>query len=104
MMTVPTPHRRRGEALLRVVAAVALLAFTIYTMIDCVQTEDDRVKGLPKMVWVFVILLFPLAGGGAWWLAGRPAGVPGLTGPPIQRPTRRGPLGPDDDPDFLGRL
>ncbi|GMA38466.1 PLD nuclease N-terminal domain-containing protein [Mobilicoccus caccae] len=91
--------------MLRVIAAVALLAFTIYTVIDCVQTEDDKVKGLPKIAWVFVILLFPLVGGGAWWIAGRPAGLPGLGGgSPQDRPRRRGPLGPDDDPDFLGRL
>ena len=36
--------------MLRVIAAVALLAFTIYTVIDCVQTEDDKVKGLPTVV------------------------------------------------------
>ena len=88
--------------MLRVVAAVALLAFTVYTLIDCVQTDEDRVKGLPKIVWVFVILLFPLAGGIAWWLAGRAAGMPRPLPRREDRP--RGPLGPDDDPDFLGRL
>ncbi|WP_040157495.1 PLD nuclease N-terminal domain-containing protein [Mobilicoccus massiliensis] len=96
--------------MLRVVAAVALLAFTVYTLIDCVQTEDSKVKGLPKLVWVFVILLFPLAGGAVWWIAGRADGLP-FAGPqsrpqrgPQDRPPRRGPIGPDDDPDFLGRL
>lgn len=89
--------------MLRVVAAVALLVFTVYTLVDCVQTDEDRVKGLPKIVWVFVILLFPLAGGIAWWLAGRAAGTP-LPLPPRREAPRRGPIGPDDDPDFLGRL
>lgn len=86
--------------MLRVVAAVALLVFTVYTLVDCVQTEDERVKGLPKLVWVFVILLFPLVGGIAWWFAGRSAGLP----LPRRPEPRRGPIGPDDDPDFLGRL
>ena len=89
--------------MLRVVAAVALLVFTVYTLVDCVQTEDERVKGLPKIVWVFVILLSPLAGGLGWWFAGRAAGLP-LPMPPHREPRRRGPIGPDDDPDFLGRL
>ena len=83
----------------RVVAAVALLAFTVYTLIDCVQTQDDQVRGLPKVVWVFVILLFPLAGGTAWYMGGRPT-LPSL--PQGRRP--QGPRGPDDDPEFLRRL
>lgn len=91
--------------MLRVIGAVALLAFTVYTVIDCVQADDDRVRGLPKVVWVFVILLFPLVGGGAWWVAGRPAGLSTLGGLPSGRaPRPRGPIGPDDDPDFLGKL
>lgn len=88
--------------MLRVIPALALLAFTIFTVVDCVQTDESLVKGLPKMVWVFVILLFPLVGGVAWWMAGRPV-RPGLPDPG-HRPQRRGPVGPDDDPDFLRGL
>jgi len=84
---------------LRIVFAAFVLGFTIYTLTDCVQTPEDRVKGLPKIAWVIIILLFPLAGGGAWFLAGRPSRPS-----PIQdrRPNR--PRGPDDDPDFLRGL
>jgi hypothetical protein len=52
-----------------------------------------------------MILLLPLVGGVAWLIAGRPVsildtvlGPRGGDGPP------RGPLGPDDDPDFLKGL
>ncbi len=93
---------------------VLSLALTVYAVVDCVQTDDDRVRGLPKIVWVFVILLFPLAGPIAWFLAGRPAGdrssLPGRDTPwgPLQRPqtprSPRPPRGPDDDPDFLRGL
>ena len=57
----------------RVIAAVALLAFTIYCVVDAVQTEDEEVRGLPKLVWLLMILLFPLVGGAAWlgWLVWR---------------------------------
>ncbi|WP_226346512.1 PLD nuclease N-terminal domain-containing protein [Agilicoccus flavus] len=89
--------------MLRVVGALALLAFTVYTLVDCVQTPDDAVKGLPKIVWVFVILLFPLAGGAAWFLVGRPT-RPRLISGPQDRPGPRRPRGPDDDPDFLKGL
>ncbi|MDO5711635.1 MAG: PLD nuclease N-terminal domain-containing protein [Micrococcales bacterium] len=85
--------------MLRLVLAVLVLGFTIYTLVDCVQTPDDQVRGLPKILWVAVILLFPLAGGTAWYMGGRPT-LPSL--PQGRRP--QGPRGPDDDPEFLRRL
>ena len=92
--------------MLRVAIAVALLAFTVYCVVDAVQTEDDQVRGLPKPMWVILALIFPVAGGIAWLVAGRPRSIldvifgdrHGRGGPP------RGPLGPDDDPDFLRDL
>lgn len=83
--------------MLRVVAAVAVLAFTVYCVVDIVQTEEDRVRGLPKLVWLVVALLVPLAGGISWLIAGRPRGIL----QPRPKPRPRGPRGPDDDPDFL---
>lgn len=83
--------------MLRVVLAVATLAFTVYCVVDVVQTEEDRVRGLPKLVWLVVALLVPLAGGISWLIAGRPHGI--LQPRPRTRP--QGPRGPDDDPDFL---
>ena len=91
--------------MLRVIAAIALLAFTIYCVVDAVQTEDDRVRGLPKPLWLLMILLFPLVGGSAWLIAGRPTSILDTLlegrrkgGPP------QGPIGPDDDPTFLKGL
>jgi hypothetical protein len=83
----------------RIVLTLAVLAFTIYCVVDVVQTEDHRVRNLPKVLWVFVTLLFPLAGGAAWLIAGRPRGILDRRQPPPA-----GPLGPDDDPDFLRGL
>lgn len=90
--------------MIRVIGAVAVLAFTIYCVVDIAQTDDDRVRGLPKILWVLLALLFPLAGGAAWLVAGRPVSIIDTIlgqrrgGPPT------GPLGPDDDPDFLKGL
>lgn len=85
--------------MIRVIGSLLVLAFTIYSLVDCLQTDEDRVKALPKVVWAFFIALFPIVGAGAWWFAGRPS----LPRPP-SRPQRRGPVGPDDDPDFLRGL
>ncbi len=99
--------------MLRVVGTIAVLALTIYALVDCVQTPDDEVKGLPKLVWVFVILITPPIGALGWFIAGHgtPKFLPnGLRGPgsyppgtnPTGKPDR--PRGPDDDPDFLRNL
>lgn len=88
----------------RVIAAIALVAFTIYCVVDAVQTQDEQVRGLPKPLWILMILLFPLVGGAAWLIAGRPRSIlETIFGPRTPR-VDRGPVGPDDDPDFLKGL
>ncbi|MGB5951730.1 MAG: PLD nuclease N-terminal domain-containing protein [Ornithinimicrobium sp.] len=89
-----TAYRR--TSVLRILAAIALLAFTIYCVIDVVRTDKDNVRNLPKLAWVVMALLFTPAGGIAWLLAGRPKGLNERGGG-----GNRGPKGPDDDPDFL---
>lgn len=93
--------------MLRVLLFVIPIVIAIYSLVDCVQSSEHEVRGLPKIVWVFIILLFPLVGSAGWWIAGRPAAVPPrpprLPGPPRSGPPSR-PRGPDDDPDFLRSL
>jgi hypothetical protein len=85
----------------RVLLVLVMLAVTIYAVIDAIQTEDQRVQHLPKIVWILLILLFPWVGAIAWFFAGRQGGpLNGRTGP--NYPTA--PRGPDDDPDFLRTL
>jgi len=83
--------------MLRVLVPLALLAVTIYAVVDCVQTDESQLRNLPKLVWVLLILLSSPIGAIAWFVAGRPRTTPG-------RPSPRRPLGPDDDPDFLRNL
>jgi uncharacterized membrane protein AbrB (regulator of aidB expression) len=81
---------------LRILAVVALLAFTVYCVVDVARTDREQVRHLPKLAWVTLAVLFTPAGGIAWLVAGRPRGQVGRGGG-----TGRGPRGPDDDPDFL---
>lgn len=88
--------------MLRVLWPLLLIAFTVYNLVDSIQTKDADVRNLPKLAWIVLILLFPLVGGIAWLLAGRPRTPRSPFGrpvPPVQRPR-----GPDDDPDFLRKL
>ncbi|GLW52958.1 PLD nuclease N-terminal domain-containing protein [Kitasatospora phosalacinea] len=99
--------------MLRVVPVVALLALWVWAFIDCLTTPEDEVRHLPKVVWVIIVLFFPLVGSIAWLVAGRdrtgarrgrapwPSG-PTAGYPEHERPRR--PLAPDDDPEFLASL
>ena len=85
----------------RVLLALAVLAITIYAVIDAIQTEDSRIRHLPKIVWILLILFFTPIGGIAWLITGRQRGPrTGRPGPRYPAPPR----GPDDDPDFLRNL
>lgn len=93
--------------MIRLLPWLLTIAVTVYAVVDCIQSDDAQVRGLPKLLWLLLILLFPIVGAIAWFIAGRPqrgtAGGPGRgPGGPSHRPPP--PRGPDDDPDFLRRL
>jgi hypothetical protein len=90
------------------------LALLVAALIDCLSVEEYSIRALPRVAWVFIILLFSPIGAIAWFVAGRPARPvhlsngttwrPGSGFPENQRPQREGPLAPDDDPAFLKNL
>jgi Phospholipase_D-nuclease N-terminal len=77
-------------------AAVQLILFVL-ALIGSLSA--DRVRSLPRAVWVLVIVLIPLLGPVAYFLYGRPVPPP-REGTPVRRSSTR-PSSPDDDPDFL---
>ncbi|MER5734466.1 MULTISPECIES: PLD nuclease N-terminal domain-containing protein [unclassified Streptomyces] len=85
--------------MLRALMFILPLALLIYAFIDCLNTPEDEVKHLPKVVWVLVILLFPLVGSVGWLVAGKERHRVGGAG-------RRagGWVAPDDNPEFLKSL
>ncbi|MEV0279411.1 PLD nuclease N-terminal domain-containing protein [Streptomyces sp. NPDC050610] len=91
--------------MLRYLPFLLILALWIYAFIDCLNTPENEVRGLPKIAWVFIILLFGevLIGPIAWLAAGRPrtAAGPGAGGGPGPRRTW---VAPDDNPDFLNTI
>jgi len=76
---------------------LAVLILTVYTLVDCALFERSRVRGLPRWVWIVVIVLVPLIGPLLWLFVGR-----GRGGSPVGRSFRT--VAPDDDPDFLKSL
>ena len=92
--------------------ALVDLAIMVIALIDCLSVEEFRIRALPRIAWVLLIILVSPVGGIAWFVAGRPersvAPVanrnwrPGNGFPESARPVRD--LPPDDDPEFLRRL
>jgi hypothetical protein len=89
------------------------LALLVVALIDCLSAEESLIRALPRVPWVFIILLFSPVGAIAWFVAGRPARAvrlsngtvwrPGSGFPEDQRPRQRS-MAPDDDPEFLRNL
>ncbi|MEU1213920.1 PLD nuclease N-terminal domain-containing protein [Streptomyces sp. NPDC005791] len=92
--------------MLRALIFLLPLALTIFAFIDCLNTPEDEVKHLPKVAWVFIILLFWIVGPIVWLAAGRTRTVPGGGRTPSEwhRRHRTTWVAPDDNPDFLKSL
>ena len=98
--------------MLRALPFVIEFALLVYALIDCIQTDEGRVRNLPKIGWIILILIVPIVGPVAWLVAGRPVGSsrprvawPATTRagfPEYERPRRL--VAPDDDPAFLSAL
>ncbi|ASK65211.1 hypothetical protein CFK39_04505 [Brachybacterium avium] len=82
----------------RGIIAVLSIALTVFALADCVQTEDDKTRGLPKWAWIVLIVLIPWVGPITWLFVGRERTLGG------EQTRRTGPLAPDEDPDFLRQL
>ncbi len=94
--------------MLRIVLYALPLVLAVYALIDLVQTDDEDVQGLPKLVWVLLIVLVWIVGPIAWLIAGRrtrrlPGMLPRSDGFPAAGPAGSS-MAPDDDPDFLRGL
>jgi hypothetical protein len=90
----------------------------IFCVVDVIMTPEQLCRNLPKLAWVFIVLLFFDIGALAWLLAGRPWGARTWAGVGAARPSvpsyppaggsghRTGarPTNPDDDEEFLASL
>jgi len=99
--------------LTRGIPVLLLVLLWLYCLFDAIGSDGSRVRNLPKVAWVFIILFFIDIGGLAWLIAGRPrrpratgqphdgrSGVP----PEYDRPGRAVAKNPDDDAEFLEQL
>jgi hypothetical protein len=92
---------------------VVEVCLVVYCVLNVITTPEGAVRNLPKMVWLLLVLFFPIVGGIAWLVAGRPQGpttsslpYKGNRGipPEYDRPNRAAAFSPDDDEAFLRSL
>jgi hypothetical protein len=132
------PHFRERHKLLTMgvggLFVILAMIFWLWAIFDSITADDTRIRIMPKVLWVIVVLLFFEFGALAWVAFGRPRkasssgprsggtggfgaggfgrgglgrGGLGRGGPGSGRPLGglraggTGPVGPDDDPDFL---
>ncbi|MFC8800017.1 PLDc N-terminal domain-containing protein [Promicromonospora sp. NPDC057138] len=105
----------------RVIVPLFVVGLMVYALADVWGAEEDERGGLPRWLWVLLIVLLPLLGPISWIVVrttSRRSGADPASGPssggsrptPPPRPPRpsprrpSGPAAPDDDPEFLWLL
>ena len=92
--------------MLKLVALLAVVSvgFTVWCLVELISTDRTRIRGLPKVAWILVILFLPLVGGIAWLLGGRSIAVTRAT-PGPDRATRKDASNPAEEAaDFSTRI
>jgi len=85
------------------------ILLAVLALISCLSAEEGELRVLPRIVWVIIILLFPLLGSIVYFAAGRPVATsakPGVwkIGGGFPEATRPRQVAPDDDPEFLRKI
>jgi hypothetical protein len=95
------------------VGGLVVLALWIFCFIDVLVTPESSCRNLPKLAWVFIVLLVPFLGSIGWLVAGRPwdrtpqeyASSRSTSRVATTRPGAMSrPMSPDDDEEFLAGL
>ena len=89
--------------------SVVGLVLMVWSLVEAIGTDESRIRHLPKIAWILLVLFFPLAGSIAWIAAGRPRGPRRRTeGPPAfpeyDRPGRAAATDPAKDEEFLRKV
>ena len=98
---------------LELLLGVVTFALWVFCLVDAIGAQPARVRNLPKVAWILLILFFPLVGSVAWLVAGRPdSGGPRRSPheravpeyPEYDRPGRAAAVDPARDEEFLRQV
>jgi hypothetical protein len=80
-------------ARIELVVALVVLVLELYSIVNCILTPDEQVKGVPKVLWLVLIVLLPLLGSVLWLGVGRDRVVPAPVRRPVVSPPAVSPSG-----------
>lgn len=58
--------------------SILVLALMVFALVDIIRRDDGQVRFLPKMAWIFIVILLPLIGSALWFAIGREYSEAGL--------------------------
>lgn len=89
------------------------LVLTIYCLVNAITSREEDVRHLSKVIWILLILFFPVVGSIAWLAAGRPVSAAARRSryeraapdfPEYDRPGRAAAADPETDAEFLRKV
>ena len=97
---------------MELLSGLVVMALWVFCLVEVIGTPEGEIRNLPKVGWLMIVLLFPLAGSIAWLAAGRPGGRRRLSAheraqpefPEYDRPGRAAAIEPEGDEEFLRKV
>ncbi len=105
--------RLAGVIKVELLLGVATFALWVFCLVDAIGAPADRIRNLPKVGWILLILFFPFVGSIAWLVAGRPEDAVSRRSPyeretphfpEYDRPGRASAADPERDDEFLRQV
>jgi hypothetical protein len=97
---------------LQLLLGVISFALMVFCLVQAISTPEPNIRNLRKIVWILLILFFPLVGSVAWLVAGRPENGGRLAReqggaasfPEYERRGRMAAVDPEKDDEFLRKV
>ncbi|HEY4151692.1 MAG TPA: PLD nuclease N-terminal domain-containing protein [Pseudolysinimonas sp.] len=81
-----------------------IVLLMLFAVVDIAVIDRARIRTLRRGAWIAIAIVLPIVGPVLWFFVGRVRSGETATVAPAPPAHRPGPIAPDDDPDFLGRL
>lgn len=113
MAARPLVGHTLGVIKVELLLGVATFALWVFCLVDAIGAPADRIRNLPKVGWILLILFFPFIGSIAWLVVGRPDDRASRRSPyeretphfpEYDRPGRASATDPAKDDDFLRQV
>jgi hypothetical protein len=86
------------------VLALATLVLLVYSLVDIIMSTEETPHGLPKLMWLVMVLILPLAGSIVWLVVSRRARAAARPSSPAPGPVRPSAPDPMSDDEYRRRI